>query len=198
MANTIFKKQVSPILTYGCPLWIMPKTNNSLDISMRLDRYANVQVKQLLEHLLDKPVNITKSIIHRSLNTVSVTLGNWEDKQYVLKLIQNKPFAGKIASPGNENSDLLHEIDKVHAKMSKFALGVSKYTSNTAVFRELGQIPVSIQAKVLAVMPYFYRLNNVINKDNNVLLNAAYSCMTDFSHPWISSMTHFFCSKWIV
>ena len=87
LANTIFNRQVSPILTYGCPLWIMPKANNSLDISMRLDRYANIQVKRLLENTLDKPVNITKSTIDRTLSKVSVTLGNWEDKQSILNVI---------------------------------------------------------------------------------------------------------------
>ena len=108
-----------------------------------------------------------------------------------MKSIQTRPFAGQIESPINNDSDVYHDIDKVHAKMSKFALGVNKYTSNTAVFRELGQFPVSIQAKVLAVM-YFYRLNREIDSDSNVLLSAAYNCMKDFSHPWISSMSHFF------
>ena len=36
------------------------------------------------------------------------------------------------------------------------------------------------------------RLNREIVHENNNLLNAAYDCMKEFSHPWISSMTHFF------
>ncbi len=64
----------------------------------------------------------------------------WEDKQSVLKSIENKPIAAIIQSPYSPSSlnsnDLYHDIDKVQAKMAKFALGVSKFTSNTAVFRE--------------------------------------------------------------
>ena len=58
LATTIFDKQVTPILTYGCPLWILPKSNNVLKISTRLDRYANVQIKKFLESLIDRPLDI--------------------------------------------------------------------------------------------------------------------------------------------
>ncbi len=193
LANTIFNKQVSPILTYGCPLWILPKPNNTLKISMRLDRYANVQIKNSMENLLGRELNVIKSTIDRSLDTVTITLDNWQDKLSILRAVQTRPFTGIIQNVHPEtNSDKIHhDIDKVHAKMSKFALGVSKFTSNTAVFRELGQIPVSVKAQILAVM-YFYRLNTEINSENNTLLHAAFNCMRINSHPWLDSVHHFF------
>ncbi len=73
--------------------------------------------------------------------------------------------------------------------MSKFALRVSKFTSNTAVFRELGQIPVSVKTQILAVMNF---LNTEINSGNNTLLHAAFDCMRINSHPWLDSVHHFF------
>ncbi len=153
---------------------------------MRLDRYANVQAKKALENLVDKPLSVVKSVIDRNSNMVVLTLDNWQDKQSVLEAIKYRPFAGLIDVPKKDNSSVLesdHKIDKVHAKMLKFALGVSKYTSNTAVFRELGQFPVSIKAKILAVI-YYYRLH--------AEMHAAFNCMKLNSHPWINSINYLF------
>ncbi len=190
LATTIFEKQVAPILTYGCPLWILPKSNNSLRISMRLDRYANVQVKKAVESLVGKSVNIEKSVIDRDTNTVTITLFTWEEKLDILKAIQNVPFTGIIDNPESEY-EFNTDIDKVHTKMIKFSLGVSKYTSNTAVFKETGQIPVSVKAKILTAM-YFHRFHSEVHEDNHYLLHAAFNCMKEYSHPWIDSVHYLF------
>ncbi len=161
---------------------------------MSLDRYANIQVKKALEGLINKPVSIVKSAIDRTTNTVKVTLDSWTTKQMILHAIKLQPFAGVIRDTQNNDDCLVnydHKIDKVQAKMAKFSLGVSKYTSNNAVFRELGQYPVSIKAKVLAVM-YFHRLCYEINSESNPLLHAAFNCMKLNSHPWIDNVKFFF------
>ncbi len=190
LATTLFDKQVAPILTYGCPLWSLPKSNNSLRISMRLDRYANVQVKNAVEGLVGQPVNIERSVIDRAKSTVTITLYTWEEKISILNAIHRTPFSGIIENPESEY-EFGSNIDKVHARMLKFSLGVSKYTSNTAVFRELGQVPISIKAKMLTAM-YFYRFYAEIHADNHFLLNAAFSCMKEYSDPWIDSVHYLF------
>ena len=85
------------------------------------------------------------------------------------------------------SNDTTVAIDKVHAKFIKFALGVSKYTSNTAVFRELGQVPITNKAKRLALM-YYHRLEKDITSNDYPLLSAAYKDMKEFNHPWLESV----------
>ncbi len=126
------------------------------------------------------------------MNTVTVTLASWEDKLDIIKMSKKTPFSGTIQNPESDH-EYDNEIDKVHAKMLKFSLGVSKYTSNTAVFMELGQIPVSVKAKVLTAM-YLHRFHTEIHMDNHFLLHNAFKCMKEYSHPWIDSIHYLFAS----
>ncbi len=119
--------------------------------------------------------------IYKVKNMASVRFNTKEDKLHFLTCAHKRPLSFDIISP----KDSVTEIDKVHAKFIKFALGVSKFTSNTAVFREMGQVPILNKAKRLALM-YYYRLENEISQVNYPLLNAAYNEMKQYNHPWLN------------
>ena len=82
--------------------------------------------------------------INREENRILLKLKSWEDKQEILCKYHNTPLTYLIK---NHEKDVnpCKNIEKVQGKFCKFSLGLSKYYSNSAVFRELGQYPIYIQ-----------------------------------------------------
>lgn len=187
LALTLFHKQISPILLYGCSIWSPPKLNYDIDVFTNLDWFATRQIRDIINNLTDQNIDIENTNINRSRNMVTVKLKSWEDKLKILQCYARKPGTFIITDKaGNEMLNYRNDIDKVQTKFLKFTLGVSKYTNNSAIYTELKQSPISLKAYRLAML-YHYRLENEI--DDNFLLKEAYSSMKENKHPWLDSIS---------
>ena len=188
LALTLFHKQISPVLLYGCSIWSPPNLNHELNIFTDLKWFANRQIKCILDNLTNKSIEIESSSIDRAKNLVTVKLKSWEDKMNILHCHSRKPGTYIIEEKLRNNViDQNHDIDKLQTKYLKYAIGVSKHTNNSAIYTELKQSPISLKAYRLAML-YHYRLENEIENDN-VLLKEAYKTMKDDNHPWIDSIS---------
>ncbi len=195
LATSLFEKQISPILLYGCPLWATENVNREVTISFPdLNWFANVQAKNLLDNFMDKDVMLEKSTINRQSKSVTVTFRSWSDKQTFIQMVTKRPvtFTFSDSTPKRYNPTPWDPIIKVQSKFLKSALGVSKFTSSTGVYRELGQYPITLKATSLCLM-YYHRLMNLSATDpNNVILQATVSQIASNHHPWNENIQYMY------
>ena len=195
LAMSLFNKQIAPVLLYGCSVWAAPEINAYLNIKVnKLDWFANKQAEQLLYRLMNRYIDIEKSVIYRDENRILLKLKSWEDKLEILQQSARNPITFLIADHDIKCSENL-SFEKVQTKFIKFALGVPKTTSTSACLRELGEYPVSIRAYTQCVM-YYHRLEAISNEnsDSFILLNSAYNTMKEYKHPWLNSI-HYILAK---
>ncbi len=188
LAESIFEKQISPILLYGCPLWSLPQVNNTIYIYKALSDGGSKHISEIVNNISSRTLSYDIRI-YKAKNMASIRFETNEDKCHFLSCIHKKPISFNVIDPDNFTVD----IDKVQAKFMKFVLGVSKFTSNTAVFNELGIIPILNKAKRLTLM-YYHRLENEIFHDNYPLLFAAYQDMKTYNHSWLENVRVAFSS----
>jgi hypothetical protein len=186
LAMSIFQKQVSPILLYGCSIWAAPKVNTHLNIRLPiLNWFANKQIQQTLDDIMNETIPIERSVIFRDENRILLKLKSWEDKQKLLCWYNKTPTTLIIYDHGTTNQKQSYE--KVQNKFIKFALGLPKTASTSACLQELGQYPLFIKAYLQCIL-YYQRLESLAATNSNVLLNAAYCTMKQYNHPWIGSI----------
>ncbi len=89
----IFDKKLSPILLYGCPLWGVPKTDNT--VKLQVSELPNVDKKDfIVEMLASINCNISSGDIasfrtYTKNNEISVSL---HDPVWKNKIVQNVLF----------------------------------------------------------------------------------------------------------
>lgn len=74
------------------------------------------------------------------------------------------------------------DVERVHINFCKRILGVRKNTCNSAVYYELGRIPLDIYRK-RRILKYWLKLR----KSNNCILSACYQDMVENKDPWVMS-----------
>ena len=195
LANTLFDKQISPILLYGSVLWILPEVNRyaKIAISDTMDWFAYKQVGKMFLELTGREIPFEKTSIppDRKANNLYIKFMHWRDKEELIKLTSEDNTLGIEVSDHITPMSNLNDIDKVQGKFLKFSVGVSKFASTSAVLRELGQFPVTLKGIRLALM-YYHRLNIAISPVTHPLLSAAFSCMQEFNHPWLENVEYYF------
>lgn len=194
LALTLFQKQVSPILLYGCPSWALPEANRRVRFTFhKLNYFAKSQVSTIMQDILQQEVDITRHEIIRNDKQVVVELASWRDKCNLLNKYNMKPgpMLYKVEDDIHVRPQTTLGITKVQTKFCKFTLGLSKFASSTAVLRELGQYPIELQAIRHSLM-YYYRLCNEISGTSHKLLQNAFECMKATNHPWLENVAYAF------
>ncbi len=195
LANTLFEKQLSPILLYGSVLWILPEVNRyaKITISGTMDWFAYKQVGKVFLEITGREIPFEKTSIatDRISKNLYVKFLHWRDKEELIRVTNENTNLGIEVSDYSISLVNQKNIDKVQAKFLKFSIGVSKFASTSAVLRELGQSPVTLKGVRLALM-YYHRLNVGISQETHPLLSAAFSCMREFNHPWLENVEYCF------
>ncbi len=155
---------------------------------LTLGKFTERTLRSLLENLTGAPPEISTISLNRSKKYAYVTFRTWQDKQKITQVVHKRPISMLIEDNGPTES---FDVSRIHAKYLKFVLGVSKFTSNNAVFRELGQTSVHISGVVNAVT-YYHRLLSNITIEKDKVLCAAFSTMKSFSHPWLDRLHYIF------
>ncbi len=189
LAMTLFEKQLSPILLYGCPLWGIPDRMNYIkvksDILTDVTNIRNVVI-DLLQHV---GANFSKEDLilvrrNKMKNEVLIKVIDTECKQELIHKLESAPVS-LLVEDFQPNNTITFE--RPYTSFAKFALGVSKYTSNTLVLGELGKFPIQLRAIRQSIL-YWYRLEH---GTTNTLLNYAYKECKDNNHDWIRNIKEF-------
>ncbi len=191
LANSLFDKQISPILLYGSALWILPEVNRyaKIVISNVMDWFAYKQVDKLFHEVMGRKIPFEKTYIpiNREEKLLYIKFEHWKDKEELIRVTKDTPNIGLEVFDHNVPMHNFDNIDKVQGKFLKFSLGVSKFASTSAVLRELGQFPITLKGIRLALM-YYYRLRNSIVPETHPILSAAFSCMQESNNPWLENV----------
>ncbi len=189
LAMTLFEKQLSPILLYGCSLWGIPDRMNYLkiksDILMDVD---NIR-KAVINLFHSSGVNFVNDNLllirrNRAKNEICIKVTDIACKREILSKLHAVPVSLLIEDFYPKSTV---GFEKPHTNFAKFALGVSKYESNTLVLGELGKFPIQLKAIRQSIL-FWFRLEQ---GTSNVLLNHAYNeCKTN-EHEWICNIRDF-------
>jgi len=142
LSMSLYDKQISPILLYGCPVWGSPSCTNYIYID---DVPENVSPHAALRSLDDKcKVHFCKrigKIKEGNARPILVNVVDTEDKYRILGRNASLTAPYKIR---NYVKEQVYEYENIHNEVCKYALNVNKFVSNTACRLELGCYPVHI------------------------------------------------------
>ncbi len=85
------------------------------------------------------------------------------------------------------------ELEAFYNKYLKYAIGITKYASNTLTLGELGRFPFQIKATVSAIL-YWLRL---AQGTENIMLNDAFQTMKHDKNTWLQNVQYILMTKWL-
>ena len=197
LALSIYNKQISPILLYGCAIWSSPRNSNLVYIENQPEHVnTRKRMNEIFSEILDRKVSFEYArrvgkYVQGQKRRILVKLKNLDDKHEILRNSGHYSFV-------NFTPPLYSDIDKVQFKFCKSSLNISKYASNTAVCYELGLTPIQHKAHS-QVIKYFLRLEN---GTKNTLLNECYSEVKTLNLEWYQGVQNLlsvngFGSTWL-
>ena len=160
LALSLFDKQITPILRYGCPIWSLPDSQNLIYLINQPegDNTKDIVFKAIFEKLgkrvsfvYTRRVGRNKSDTNRH---ILIRLKNYCGKDDLLSSAGNSPYVFE-----NFTAEYKNEIEKVHTSFMKRTLNVSKYSSNKCMYAKLARFPLSHNAWGLGIK-YRLRLYN--------------------------------------
>jgi len=183
LAMSLYDKQISPILLYGCPVWGSPPCTNYIYID---DVPENVSPHAALKSLDDScKVHFCKRVGRVKEGNTRPILVNVVDTQAKYRILDRN---NSLASPyrtRNYVKEQTYEYENIHNEVCKYALNVNKFVSNTACRLELGRYPVHITVLSLCAK-YWATLENGLSK--NKLLLDAYEMCKNQNQTWIQGI----------
>ena len=195
LAMSLFEKQVSPVLLYGCPIWSTPHhgrlmyIENQPEVGNTRSIMNDISLKLLGRKVsFEYAKRVGKKPSNSSQNTnrkILVKLEKYSDK---LALLSKDQADFKLS---NFETPCLSDLDKLHLSFCKKSLNMSKYASNTGVLFELGALPVEHKAFSL-VIKYWLRLTG---GTKNILLNEAYTESVEINSEWLQSVEAMLCEN---
>ena len=179
-ALSLFDKQITPILRYGCPIWSLPDSQNLI----YLINWGGQHQRYCLQSYIWKAGQARyKSDTNRN---ILIRLKNYCDKDDLLSSAGNSPYVFE-----NFTAEYKNEIEKVHTSFMKITLNVSKYSSNKCMYAKLARFPLSHNAWGLGIK-YWLRL---YNWTNNTLLNNFYRLYVQENHQWVQNIQYILTSN---
>ena len=185
LALSIFNKQISPILLYGCAVWSPPRTSNLIYVENEIEHInTRRRVNEIFTDMFGEkiPFEYARRVgkyVRGQNRRILIKLNNLNDKHKILRKECDYNFVN-FTPP--EYSD----IDKVQFKFLKRSLNVSKFASNTAICHELGLTPMQHKAHSQAIK-YFLRLEN---GTKNHILNECYGEVKKLNLEWYQGIQH--------
>ncbi len=187
LAMSMFDKRISPVLLFGCPIWGVPI--NKFSIKVCIEEIPDKDIKIWLIGVLKTfshditAADLKSHRVYRSKSEIFVEFNSIDIKSKIINGFNIKPTTCTIINCQQSGP----EYEKIHSSFCKFALGISKYSSTTLAFGELGRYP--IEFKVLnQIIRYWHRME--IGTDN-VLLQKAYSECKSQTYPWLKELSTF-------
>ena len=184
LALSIYDKQVSPVMLYGCPIWSVPNNGNLLylenqpeHINTRKrinDVFMNINGDKL-PFVYARRVGKYSQAHNRS---IIIKMKYYEDKQSLLRLNHPNYKFSNFIQPNYS------DISKRQLDYCKKSLNLSKFTSNTAVQYELGRSLIDFKAYALAIK-YWLRLTT---GTENRILNESYAYAFNQKHEWVQGI----------
>ena len=96
----------------------------------------------------------------------------------------------QILEPLNGNNTdalTLHPLERLHLSFLKWTLGVNKYTSNAAVWRDTGRYPLVIKHAQQA-FAYLERLEKLDKENSQALVRHAFKEQENSALDWLSGL----------
>ena len=184
LAMSIYDKQISPIMLYGCAIWSIPKHGNLL----YLDNQP--ELINTRKHMNEVFMNIlgTKLPFEYARRVGKYVPG--QNRRFIIKM---KNYTDKTTLLSTNNSNYIFnnftppnysDISKNNLDFCKKSLNISKFSSNTAVQYELGRGLIEHKAFALAIK-YWLRLTQ---ETKNVLLNESFKEAKRANIEWIQGI----------
>jgi hypothetical protein len=190
LATSLFDKLVSPVLLYGCCVWGLSNPTNQVYLK-NVNEGGNTRLTASKElSKCGKLIDIVSArrvgrINERQPRDILINIRNFDDKLYLLYSNTDSSIKKNLSNFDLKLDDQLYET--VHTKFMKVILGASKYTSNTAVFGELGRFPIAIKTLSLGVK-YWHTMAS--GSSPNKLLHEAFKSECRISSMWIQNIKY--------
>ena len=142
LALSLFDKQITPILLYGCPVWSLPDSQN-LIYFVNQPECTNIRnlVSEAIFDKLGRHISFAyaRRVGRKIPNTNSCILIRLKDYDDNVKLLTctNSPYNFDNFVVNYDNS-----IEKVHTSFMKRTLNISKYAGNKILYGELARFPL--------------------------------------------------------
>ena len=184
LALSIFDKQISPVILYGCAIWSLPNNGNILYLENQPEHVnTRKRLNEVFTNILGKQLPF---VYARRVGKYSPTQNRrfiikmkyYEDKETLLRLMDTNYTFTNFIQPNYS------DISKKQLDFCKKSLNLSKYSSNTAVQYELGRGLIDHKAHALAIK-YWLRL---ANGTENELLNESYAYAVKEKHEWVQGI----------
>ena len=192
LAMTLFDKQISPILLYGCPLWAISDQYCAVKISMDVNDIPANKMSFIKDLFVSLNVNLSSSeIISIRTNQkgdIFVRLKDITCRGQLLSKFSLAPMTFHIEEYCPNKSVA---FEKPHTNFVKFSLGVSKFESNTLTLGELGRFPVELKAIRQSIL-YWLRLEQ---GTENPLLNLAFRDSKFLNMNWLTNIQQLLSSN---
>ena len=192
LAMSLFDKLVAPILLYGCPIWAMANSTNLIYLQniQEGENTRTLAISELSKCGKQIEINYARRVGRPSDNhnrDILIDLKHYDDKTLLLYSNTDMSLKQKL----RKYDVSLHMYDslceKVHTRFLKSVLSVSKFTSNMAVFGDLGRLPITIKSLAIGVK-YWQKI--AAGASPNKLLSLAYNteCQHLQSSPWLQNI----------
>ncbi len=189
LAMTLFDKQLSPILLYGCSLWGIPDQMHYLkikcDVLMDVDNIRKAIINLLnMAGVNFANDNLLLVRMNRAKNEICIKVTNIRCKCEILSNYKQSQFPCKLFV--HQMWSALRNPIPILQSLPYVSLS-SKYASNTLVLGNLGKFPIQLKAIRQSIL-FWYILEQ---GTTNVLLNHAYKeCKTN-EHDWFCNIRDF-------
>ena len=178
LSMSLFDKQIAPILMYGAPVWGISNSTNYV--------YANnFQETDNIHRITNNiPVIWAKRVGKRTADLHRKILINFDTYENKMAFLYGRNNFDNIEFSDYDNDYDDYKYESVHTKYCKFALNVSKWSSNYACRAELGRFPLVCKVSTLCIK-YWLRAER---GTPNFILNKAFNVVKSEKHPFIQGI----------
>ena len=184
LAVDIYEKQIAPVLTYGCPIWSVPRNGNLIYIeNIPENVHIRHKVNEIFTKLAGSAISfdyakrVGKYVVDKN-RRVLVKVSNFEDKCRILSLNHDEYIIS------NYKEIVSSDTEKAHLNFCKSSLNISKYASNNATYYELGLKPIDNKMHSLAIK-YWLRLTR---GTSNFMLNECFKLCSSENFEWVQGI----------
>lgn len=178
MSMSLFDKQISPILTYGAPIWGIPNSTNYVYVE-NIAESANI--KTITSNV---PIIWAKRVGKRKNNSNRKVLMKFDIYDNKMAFLYGRRSFGNFRLSDYDTDYDEYKYEAVHTSYCKFALNVSKWSSNYACRAELGRFPLVCRVFTLCIK-YWLRAEQ---GTPNFIFNKAFQMNKKENHPYIQGI----------
>ena len=172
--------KVSSVREY-CYLGITFTLNGSLNIAQQKLKQKGLRAYFSLKNMIDiRPLK--RSVVFKLFDSLILPIASygcqvWFPETWLVKNLTENTLAKQLQNIAKD------PVERLHLSFLKWSLGVSKNTSNAAVWGDSGRFPLLVVMSK-QVLNYFERLKNMSTNQSNSIVKCAFNEQKALNMTW--------------